>query len=730
MRKERLLLYALMIWCCVSASAQQPARWNKLSPMLRKLVRQEVRSSESRAGSRAGAAKREVCAFVRVSEQPEEVYAQYGCRELLRMDDISIVSIPVGQLATMSLDRRVCRIEAEPSGQVLCDSMAIHLNAQPVYSGTGLPQAFTGRGVVMGIMDIGFALTHPTFYDSAAQNYRIRRFWDMIAADTTGSELYVGRDYTTTDELLTLGHSRDGQLFWHGTGTLGIAAGSGYQSPYRGMAPESDICIVANAVSDDLQFIDSADVEKYTYATDALGFKYIFDYADSVGQPCVISFSEGSSQDFRGYDLLYYEMIDKMVGPGHIIVSAAGNRAHQKFWFRKPAGQASTGTFLWNYGGVDGTLKSASPFDIRFVVYGAANDTITIPTRDVLACEDSLWSQAITVQGIGTTVTVEAYPSCYHAEEICYDVALALPDPTAPLPFRVSLEVVGQEADVEFWKLSAALTTSSVNPELCAGDGTHTIMSPASSPSIICVGSTYYRTGVTNDRGEWQEYEKAQRGRRVEHSSMGPTMDGRIKPDVMAPGANIIQPCSSFFFENNPTSPDDDWSVEHFPFNGRTYAWTANTGTSSASPAVGGAIALWLQANPRLTPADVMGVIARTSSHPDPSLSYPNNEYGYGQIDVYRGLLDVLGTLGIDGISATPTPARIAVSPGLLHLQLAQPATVPLRLRLFSLAGQVLSDQQLPAHQTAYDVPVSIKGVGIIQIDGDAHCQGSQIVRF
>ena len=59
--------------------------------------------------------------------------------------------------------------------------------------------------------------------------------------------------------------------------TLGIAAGCGYDSPYRGMAYESDICLVSNAVSDDEQFIDSTDYYKYTYATDALGFKYIMD---------------------------------------------------------------------------------------------------------------------------------------------------------------------------------------------------------------------------------------------------------------------------------------------------------------------------------------------------------------------------------------------------------------------------------------------------------------------
>ena len=62
-----------------------------------------------------------------------------------------------------------------------------------------------------------------------------------------------------------------------------------------------------------------------------------------------------------------------------------------------------------------------------------------------------------------------------------------------------------------------------------------------------------------------------------------------------------------------------------------------------ACPVVAGTIALWLQANPLLTRHDVLDVFSRTCTHPDATLQYPNNEYGYGEIDAYAGLLDVLG---------------------------------------------------------------------------------------
>ena len=62
-----------------------------------------------------------------------------------------------------------------------------------------------------------------------------------------------------------------------------------------------------------------------------------------------------------------------------------------------------------------------------------------------------------------------------------------------------------------------------------------------------------------------------------------------------------------------------------------------------ACPVVAGTIALWLQAVPTLTREDIIGVFSRTCRKPDETLTYPNNVYGHGEIDAYRGLLDILG---------------------------------------------------------------------------------------
>ncbi len=96
-------------------------------------------------------------------------------------------------------------------------------------------------------------------------------------------------------------------------------------------------------------------------------------------------------------------------------------------------------------------------------------------------------------------------------------------------------------------------------------------------------------------------------------SSEGPTTDGRMKPDVCAPGEDITA----------PNSRNDN-------------GWYTGDGTSAAAPLVGGIIADMLQANPDLTPAQVKQILHETSAHNTArSIKYfftPNNGYGWGVV--------------------------------------------------------------------------------------------------
>ena len=679
-----------------------------------------------------------VCAFIRITDDAERILRQNGCQKLAQAGNIYIAAIPADRLGALSQERNVNRIEARRGTHALMDSMAIHLNALPVYAGTSLPQAYTGKDVVMGIMDIGFDLTHPNFYDAQATNYRIKRLWDQISPDTIGSSLFVGRDYSGERELLDLGCSYDGKQQTHGTHTLGIAAGSGYNSPYRGMAWESDICLVNNATTEDIALIDTADYDKYTFATDALGFKYIFDYAQSVGKPCVVSFSEGSEQDFYGYDVLYYAMLDSLLGPGRILVASAGNNGNVINFIHKERGRERAGTFVQtSIDRMSLTAKADAPFTLRTTIYNTEPMVIEIPTDEVLAREDSCYTDSVLIDDRMYYITLTAYPSCYIPTETCYDIELrALANLGSHKP--LSVEFVGRDADIEVYRNSGNLVTNPLAPELCDATVGRTIHSPSSAPRVICVGATGYRTGITNYLGEYREFNQGNDGRRSSYSSIGPTFDGRIKPDVMAPGSNIISSYSSYYLENNPQAGDIRSDVEHFDFRGRTYSWNSNAGTSMATPAVGGAIALWLQAKPTLTPEEAMDVIAHTSSHYDESLSYPNNEYGYGQIDVYRGLLYILGIDGIEGLSQHQ-PKAVSILPigqGRLQLHFEGNeglSTPSFSIRIFNTSGQLVSTQTLTGGQEEYTIDLSSlpRGVYAVQVNtGQPTTTGSTLVRL
>ena len=726
------LILITLHFSLITSTAQRP-QYGKMSPLLRQLSRM---NQGDRFLIRDGIKQpvpliqQRVCMFAKVTDT--QALIDHDCRILTQVGNVCIVDAPIRELGALSLDARVLRMEARQGNSIQTNQMASILNALPVYAGENLPQAFTGKGVVVGMMDVGFDLTHPNFYSADTTQYRIQRFWDMVTQDTVGSNMYVGRDYAGREELLRVGHSRDGLDLTHGTHTTGIAAGSGYQSSYRGMAPESDLCLVANAVNDDIVYIDSTYYYKYTFATDALGFKYLFDYAKSVGKPCVASFSEGSVQDFWGYDQLYYEMLDSLVGPGRILVAAAGNNATYKSWFRKPFGEVSKGAFLTSTrSDMLLTFKSAQDFSLRFVLYSNTNDTLMIRTSDVLMQKDSVLTSVLKLDDFALSVTTEAYPSCYDAREMCYDVTVFTTYDIGAMR-NLSVEVVGEDADVEFFRVNGQLYSNRLNPTLNAGESSYCIYSPSSAPCVISVGATSYRDSIQNMNGEWKKYWLGNNGVRAPFSSVGPTFDGRIKPDVMAPGNNIISSYSSFYMAAHPDNGDLTWDVEHFAFNGRTYAWNSNSGTSMSCPAVAGAIALWLQAKPDLTPDEVRDVLRHTSRHYDESMSWPNNEYGYGEIDVYRGLLYILGIDGIPAISHQHTKARVYSSGRQLRVVLPESLAIPLRACIYNMSGHLVKATALEMGHTDYTVSLDSLPVGVyaVQLSGSPTVSGSTLIRL
>lgn len=710
--KRIILLFAILFSACI-LRAQQPAYW-KMSGLVRQAARHYLLSARQ-AGVQGKKQPRAsvLTAFVQTNDDGERLLEENGCSVIASFGNIHIVSIPLARLAHLSAEKFVKRIEAGQRCMALMDTTVQVTDALPVYSGLSLPQPYTGKGVVVGVQDIGFDLTHPNFYSGDLSNYRIKTLWDQISLDTIGSDLYVGRDYQGEDELLALGRPRDGDDQTHGTHTAGIAAGSGYNSPYRGMAFESDIALVVNATGNDIDLIAPEDYYKYTYATDALGFKYLFDYAQKQGKPCVINFSEGSMQDMHGYDKLYYAILDSLTGPGRIIVASAGNNGRYYSYLHKPVGKKRDGAFIFNYDTNETfTAKSADPFTINIKAYNGILPCWQISTEQVLAQPDSSLSDTLLIgQGDSIYIDAYAYPSAYNSQETCYDVQMS--SRKAMTAYTLAFSVEGEDADVECYRQVGVWYTNEKDTTLTAGDKSHSLASPSSAPCVISVGASGYRTSWTNYQGRHLVYEDGSDGLLSGYSSVGPTFDERMKPDVVAPGTNIISSYSSYYLEHHPDNNDIYSDVEHFVFNDRTYAWNCNSGTSMASPVVAGAIALWLQACPTLTPADCKDIISRIATHPDTTLSYPNNSYGYGQIDVYAGLKEAISLqeAGIRNLSGSLLRCSKASDRVVVHFPSA--TTAPVSVQVYNLSGTMVRMQTLAAGTAEAIVDMSAMPRGV-----------------
>ncbi|MGI6242077.1 MAG: S8 family serine peptidase [Prevotella sp.] len=667
----RMLFIFISAFWVLCVGAQRPAL-GKMSPY----VRQAYYATLPHEGHSVALSKRapgkslgSMTAFVKLTDKAERVLEQHRCRVLARYGDLCIADIPLDQLAALSLDDRVKRIETGPRATAQMDTTGIIVKANQVYEGLNPPCGYTGKGVVVGVQDIGFDLTHPNFYTADMSQYRIKAMWDQLSEDTLNSRLPVGRDYVGEEALLRIGRPRDGMLQTHGTHTTGIAAGSGAEgdgnvSPYRGIAYNSDICLVCNATSNDADLIAPEDQYKYTYALDALGFKYIFDYADSVGKPCVINFSEGSTQDLYGYDKLYYEMLDSLVGPGHIIVASAGNDGGRITYLKKTPAQEKVGTFVGSTDPVKYpvvvTTKTTEDFTMQIKLYADVNYPFLkeIQMSEVMDSPDSTYIDSVTLGSYTFRFEAIAYRSSFNSDDIVCDWIIPVVDTKGSRGLQASVCITRSDVDVEMFRSGGYFFPNNLDSSLNDGDNTHSILSPGSAPCVISVGATGYRTSFVNYLGETIVNANGINGVRTPFSAVGPTWDGRTKPDVMAPGQNINSSYSSFYIENYSDDGQALQSdIQHFDYNGRTYAWSSSGGTSMAAPVVTGVIALWLEADPTLTMQDCLDIFDKTCHRRDTTLSYPNNLYGYGEIDAYEGLKLVLErkAAGVKDIKFSPT---------------------------------------------------------------------------
>ena len=250
MRAKNYILAVLAAICfSISASAQKTfvKAYNdtKMSPWLYDQYQQQQqlqtapRNNGAPLRSQEKPVRKYVLALVESTDGDATIRRKGGVVLQDFWDGISAAFLPVDSLGVLDRCEHIMRMEANEPGRIMNDTSAIITGVDKVWAGQGaLPQAFTGKGVYAGIMDVGFDFTHPAFRNDDGTS-RIKWFWDPAAPDGAPDEL--GMIYTSPEMVLTARHTTDAELEDHGTHCMATMAGNGLDGLYAGMAPEADI---------------------------------------------------------------------------------------------------------------------------------------------------------------------------------------------------------------------------------------------------------------------------------------------------------------------------------------------------------------------------------------------------------------------------------------------------------------------------------------------------------
>ena len=655
-------------------------------------------------------------------------FANHNCKVIDSIGRIYIVNIPLNKVGELSLNDTIQRLEAERMPKPAMNVTPQQVNASNVYTGSALPQAYTGAGVVAGVFDCYYDFTHPAFYD-AEGNLRIKYYYDFHWQNEDGT---FGYAIENSEDIANLQHSQNTRNGIHGTHVAGIMAGSSVEG-LQGMAPESDIYL-ADFNSDREQF-DNPD--ENTSATAVLGFKYIFDKAEEEGKSCVVNFSSCESMMLTSQRILESEALNALTGPGRIIVVAAGNDGERACYLEKRAEdlQAGAGIASGIHGGGSIDIELVTPGNqfVRFDFMGnrlsgaGIEGTITFNT-DSITDEGKTYTTTVSMGEIVLDVSISPFQD---PRGTVYSIKGTMPNELYLMFCGATVLLSGDQPAYMYSDIAySPLANVDGLPQYCFAKEGYSITWPATLPGMISVGATGYKPMVTNLAGgvdnTFQSFAPEQPGHITTFSARGPTFDGLTKPDVVAPGLNIIAAYNSFHADQPSVQNRLTHQVD---YNGETYYYLAESGTSMAAPVVAGAIALWLQAKPDLTPQQALDVISRTSTHPVDTMTYPNNIYGQGQIDVYQGLLEVLNIpVSIPELSKEqPKEVKFRVVNKVLYADFGNIMPRSILFNIYSLNGHLLLSQQ---GQNSVNLSSLPNGVYAVQLITDSkNTTGSTLIR-
>lgn len=466
----------------------------------------------------------------------------------------------------------------------------------------------TGRGVLAGFVDTGLDVDHPSLKDPGGRT-RVVALWDQREGGTGPAPAPYGygrvHDRQAIDAALrtpepyeTLGyHPADADRTRrgaHGQHVCDIAVGTGGAGGLVGLAPEADVAFVHLAQKGTGGLANLGDSVRLLEAID-----FLFRLAGD--RLCVVNCSLGAHGGPHDGCALTEIALDEMLAgtTGRCVVLSGGNYFAKPIHARHQLGPGDTAILRMV---VDEEDRTGNELEVWY----GGDDELAVQVESPSG-ETSRWvvlGERLVVEEDG-----EVVGRIYHRDRDPNNgdnhVDLFLYPSASAGPWRVTLLArrVGGDGVVHAW----IERDQACDP--CQALFPTAESDPRSTVGTIATGHLPLVVGA---------YDAHHPDRPMApFSSSGPTRDERGKPDVAAPGYQILAARSA------PAGTTRSPGLQ-----------VRKSGTSMAAPAVAGAVALCLSVAPRpLGMRDIRDLVLSTAT-PPPLGSEAGLRLGHGYLDV------------------------------------------------------------------------------------------------
>ncbi|MHB8130555.1 MAG: S8 family peptidase [Mobilitalea sp.] len=462
-----------------------------------------------------------------------------------------------------------------------------------------------GKGVLIGIVDSGIDYTNPIF-QYADKTTKISSIWDQtVISDKIPEGMAYGTEYTReqinealkSEDPFSIVPTKD--EVGHGTIIAGIAAGNEVpESGFYGVAPDAELVIVKlKPAKPYLKAFFRIPENALSYQENDIifGFQYLINYATKVNKPIVICIAIDTAQyarDGRGTTSSWLSLHASNVGIAILIpVGNEGNaRRHYYGVINENVGYNTVELNVGpNESGFSMEIWGASPNTISLDILSPSGEYIP---RAVIRLNET---RKITFIFEATIIYVD-----YQMVERQSGDQLILLRFTKPSQGVWKFKVYGRgiyPVNFNIWLPMNNYITA--DTYFIRSDPYITLLSLACASTPITV--TAYNT---------------KDGSLYIDAGRGYTRIDLIKPDIAAPGVNILSP-----------------SLDH--------SFVDVTGTSAAVAHTAGVAAILLEWGivngnyPRMSTQNIKIFMIRGAQR-DANIQYPNREWGYGILDIYN----------------------------------------------------------------------------------------------